>query len=83
MNTTIPLLHDNHNHVALYGALGSCLDVSSMQAETALDMLKGLPSDRLSVVRGWKSFELHDYRYIITLAALVAHQFQPPWLCHQ
>lgn len=58
MNTTIPLLHDNHNHVALYGALGSCLDVSSMQAETALDMLKGLPSDRLSVVRGWKSFEL-------------------------
>ncbi len=58
MNTTIPLLHDNHNHVALYSAFSSCLDISSMDSGTAISMLEGLPTERLTVVRGWKSFEL-------------------------
>lgn len=58
METTIPLLHDNHNHVALYAAFASCLDISRMSADEALATLRALPPATLSVVRGWKSFEL-------------------------
>ena len=58
METTIPLLHDNHNHVALYAAFASCLDISSLPPDEALSTLRALPSGTLSVVRGWKSFEL-------------------------
>jgi len=58
MTTTIPLLHDNHNHVSLYAAFSSCIDISRSAPDAALALLRGLPEDRLSVVRGWKSFEL-------------------------
>lgn len=58
METTIPLLHDNHNHVALYAAFASCLDISRMPPDEAIATLRGLPPGALSVVRGWKSFEL-------------------------
>jgi len=58
MITTIPLLHDNHNHVSLYAAFSSCVDISRLGPEEAWNLLAGLPGERLSVVRGWKSFEL-------------------------
>lgn len=54
----IPLLHDNHNHVSLYAAFSSCIDISRLGADDALSLLQSLPKDKLSVVRGWKSFEL-------------------------
>ncbi|MBU0928719.1 MAG: amidohydrolase family protein [Spirochaetes bacterium] len=58
MQTTIPLLHDNHNHVALYAAFSACVDISKASAAEALAILRALPRERLTVVRGWKSFEL-------------------------
>jgi predicted amidohydrolase YtcJ len=58
MITTIPLLHDNHNHVSLYAAFSSCIDISRLVPADASSLLESLPRDRLSVVRGWKSFEL-------------------------
>jgi len=54
----IPLLHDNHNHVSLYAAFSTCVDISVLAPDAAMALLRGLPADRLSVVRGWKSFEL-------------------------
>jgi len=68
MTTTIPLLHDNHNHVSLYAAFSSCIDISRLAPDQAMLLLRGLPEDRLSVVRGWKSFELPMTRS--TLASL-------------
>ncbi len=58
MITTIPLLHDNHNHVSLYAAFSSCTDISRLLPEEAWNLVQNLPRDRLSVVRGWKSFEV-------------------------
>lgn len=58
MITTIPLLHDNHNHVSLYAAFSSCVDISRLGPEEAWSLLRNLPGERLSVVRGWKSYEL-------------------------
>jgi len=58
MITTIPLLHDNHNHVSLYAAFSSCIDISRLGPEEAWNLLGSLPKERLTVVRGWKSFEL-------------------------
>ncbi len=52
---TIPLLHDNHNHASLYAALSRCSDLAGLSAEEALRLLRALPRDRLSVVRGWKT----------------------------
>lgn len=54
----IPLLHDNHTHTSLYAAFGSCPDLADLDAARALERLRSLPRDRLSVVRGWKSNEL-------------------------
>lgn len=57
-SVTIPLLHDHHNHVSLYSALWTCPDISTMRPEEARSFLAALPSDRLSLVRGWKTNEL-------------------------
>ena len=57
-SVTIPLLHDNHNHASLYAALSSCHDISALDGRHARDFLAGLPKDRLSVVRGWRTNEL-------------------------
>ena len=54
----LPLLHDHHSHISLYAALQSCPDISRLTAELALDFLRGLPEDRLSVVTGWRSSAL-------------------------
>lgn len=58
MTVEIPLLHDNHNHVSLYAAFLSCPDISTLAPAAALVLLERLPPDRLTVVRGWKSYEL-------------------------
>ncbi len=58
MEVKIPLLHDSHNHASLYAALAKCHDISEKGPKDALDFLYALPKDRLSVVKGWKSFEL-------------------------
>lgn len=55
---TVPLLHDNHNHVSLYAALASCRDLSSLAPREAMSLLESLPRDRLSVARGWRTNEL-------------------------
>lgn len=55
---SIPLLHDNHNHVGLYSALAACRDLSGCTAREALDFLEGLPRDRLTVAKGWRTNEL-------------------------
>ncbi len=54
----LPLLHDNHNHLSLYAALAGCPDLAGMDARAARIFLAGLPADRLSVVRGWRTNEL-------------------------
>jgi predicted amidohydrolase YtcJ len=53
----LPLLHDNHNHLSLYAALASCPDLAGMDAGAARSFLQGLPLDRLTVVRGWRTNE--------------------------
>ncbi len=55
MRRTIPLLHDNHNHVSLYAALASCVDISTAGPDASLAVLYRLPHDRLTVVRGWRT----------------------------
>lgn len=55
---TIPLLHDNHNHLSLYAALSGALDISSMGPIAAIDAIKALPSDGLSLVKGWRTSSL-------------------------
>jgi hypothetical protein len=54
----LPLLHDNHNHVSLYAALAGCADLAGMDAGSARSFLHGLPRDRLTVARGWRTNEL-------------------------
>jgi len=76
MKKTIPLLHDNHNHVSLYAAFSTCVDISVLPPDAALALLRGLPGDRLSVVRGWKSFELPmTARELSTLPPLLLINF--------
>ncbi|MBN1243182.1 MAG: amidohydrolase family protein [Spirochaetales bacterium] len=51
----IPLLHDNHSHTSLYAALASLGDLSALDAGAALRLIRSLPSDRLTVLRGWRT----------------------------
>ncbi|HUW70726.1 MAG TPA: amidohydrolase family protein [bacterium] len=66
MRLTIPLLHDNHNHVSLYTALSSCIDLSTMGPDASLAALYSLPHDRLTVVRGWRTNELKLSRDLLS-----------------
>lgn len=54
----VPLIHDHHSHISLYAALASCHDIAALDAGAAIDFLRSLPADRLSVVRGWRTNEL-------------------------
>jgi len=54
----VPLIHDNHSHVSLYAALASCPDISGLHPPEAMRLLRSLPADSLSVVRGWRTNEL-------------------------
>lgn len=51
---TLPLLHDHHSHASLYAALEGCPDCAGQEPRAAWRMLRDLPRDRLSVVRGWQ-----------------------------
>lgn len=55
---TLPWIHDRHTHLALYAALRGCPDLSGLDREAALGLLRGLPADRLSTVVGWHSGRL-------------------------
>ena len=52
-------IFDRHSHVSLYAALQGCPDLSAcLDPAAALHMLRALPEDRLSLVRGWHSGRL-------------------------
>lgn len=52
-------IFDRHSHVSLYAALEGCLDLSAcVDSAAALRLLRALPEDRLSLVRGWHSGRL-------------------------
>jgi hypothetical protein len=58
-----PLLHDHHSHVSLYAAMEGLPDLDPLPAgaegrATALALLRGLPRDRLNIVKGWHSDRL-------------------------
>lgn len=52
-------IFDHHSHVSLYAALEGCLDLSAcVDPAAALRLMRALPGDRLSLVRGWHSGRL-------------------------
>jgi predicted amidohydrolase YtcJ len=52
-------IFDHHSHVSLYAALQGCLDLSACaDPPAALRLLRALPEDQLSLVRGWHSGRL-------------------------
>lgn len=52
-------IFDHHSHVSLYAALQGCLDLSACpDPAAALRLMRALPEDRLSLVRGWHSGRL-------------------------
>ena len=54
----MPWLYDRHTHVSLYAALQGCPDLSGRAPEEALELLRGLPRDRVTTVTGWHSSRL-------------------------
>jgi predicted amidohydrolase YtcJ len=54
----VPLLHDRHTHVSLYAALRGCPSLSGLDHAGALELLRALPGERLSIVLGWHSGKL-------------------------
>ncbi len=72
----IPLLHDRHSHTGLYAAMGACPDLSRLGRDDALALLRSLPPDRLSVVRGWRTNELDlDGAILSTLPPVLVANF--------
>jgi len=51
----LPFLRDRHSHVSLYAALDGCPDISRLDQDAALRLLRALPQDELSLVLGWYS----------------------------
>jgi predicted amidohydrolase YtcJ len=51
----IPWLHDRHNHATLYASLDGCPSLAGKEPGDALEALRALPRDRLSLVHGWNS----------------------------
>jgi len=54
----LPYLHDHHSHVSLYAALEGIPDLTGLDREKALGLLRALPADRLSLVKGWRTDRL-------------------------
>ena len=54
----LPWLFDRHSHVSLYAALEGCPSLAGLAQAEALDLLRGLPRDRVSTVVGWHSSRL-------------------------
>ena len=52
---SLPLLHDHHSHVSLYAAMEGQPDLFDLVAGEAHALLRSLPTDRLNVVKGWKT----------------------------
>lgn len=51
----LPLLHDHHNHVSLYAALGGLPDLGCLEPRAAYALLAAQPRDALSLVKGWRT----------------------------
>jgi predicted amidohydrolase YtcJ len=54
----LPLLHDHHSHVSLYASFEGLPDIGGLDEDSALALLRALPADRLSLVKGWRSDRL-------------------------
>ncbi len=54
----LPLLHDNHSHASLYAVLAGIPDISNLTRKQSIEFLMSLPSDYLTVIRGWRTTEL-------------------------
>jgi len=54
----LPFLHDHHSHVSLYAAFEGLPDLDSLDEGDSLALLRGLPRDRLNLVKGWRSSRL-------------------------
>lgn len=54
----LPLLHDNHSHASLYAVLAGLPDISNLTRKQSIDFLMSLPSDNITVIRGWRTTEL-------------------------
>ena len=55
----VPWLCDRHSHVSLYAALGGCPSLAGLEPEAAMDLLRGLPGDRVTLVTGWHNSRLN------------------------
>ncbi len=53
-----PFLHDHHSHVSLYASFEGLQDLSNLSGAAAMRLLAGLPRDRLSLVKGWRTDRL-------------------------
>ena len=54
----IPWLFDRHSHVSVYAALQGCPSLAGCGPEEAMDLLRGLPGDRVTTVLGWQTGRL-------------------------
>jgi predicted amidohydrolase YtcJ len=54
----LPLLHDHHSHVSLYASFEGLPDIQGLGAEAAMSLLRGLPGDRLTIAKGWRTDRL-------------------------
>jgi hypothetical protein len=53
-----PSIHDHHSHVSLYAAFMGLPELGTLGKEPALELLRGLPRDKLSLVKGWRNDRL-------------------------
>jgi hypothetical protein len=53
-----PSIHDHHSHVSLYAAFVGLPELGTLGKEAALELLRGLPLDGLSLVKGWRTDRL-------------------------
>lgn len=54
----LPLVHDHHTHVSLYAALADAPRLDGLDKASALEKLRALPGDVLSLILGWNSSRL-------------------------
>ncbi len=54
----LPYLHDHHSHVSLYASFEGLPDLSGLDGRAAMNLLDGLPGDRLNLVKGWRTDRL-------------------------
>jgi hypothetical protein len=54
----LPRLHDHHSHVSLYASFEGQPDLGGLDRKAAFELFAGLPRDRLSLVKGWRTDRL-------------------------